>query len=340
MATTNQNEPLEELRGSGEYEPLEDLGDSVQYRAPQSATTATKATFDDAVVDVPVAAAPGGGDVAARRTGGGRFAVFVLVLLLVVSLAGLIGLLSVEAQRSAVQAGQVEVSSRLLMLSQRISRLAREATLGDTDAFTGLDDSRASVEAILAALDRGDPVANVAVLGAASRPAFNSLRETWEPLRGNAETVVRNRAAILNVGEARDTINELVPLLLAQSDEVVEAMVLENADPTLLNLAGRQRTLTQRIRAAVNEFALGESGAAVAATQFGRDLRLYGRTVRLLEADLPGAFGGGGADSFQRGGVLRSAGGSGEYQHRCRSTPRPVAAARAIDLLARAGAGS
>lgn len=269
MATTTRYEPLE-LDGADSQQRFDNLaGGGDTERVASSAPPQTPAT-----------APP-------RRTrsrrGGSRLAVLLLVLVLIASLVVLVASLVLQAQRSAIQAGQVEVSSRLLMLSQRLSRQAREAMLGDPQAFAGLEDSRASINGIIGALDLGDPTIDVEPLAAGSRPLLQALTESWGPMRANADTIITNREAVLSIRRARDQVNDLVPLLLAQSDEVVESMVLEQADASLINLAGRQRTLTQRIRASVNEFALGEEGAEVAATQFGRDLRLYGRTVRLLE---------------------------------------------------------
>lgn len=263
MATTTRTETLYELDGDDSQQRLDD-------------STGAESAPEPAAPARPAAAAR-------SRRGGGRLAVLFMVLLLVVALVILVGSLVLQAQRSAIQAGQVEVSSRLLMLSQRLSRQGREAMLGDADAFAGLEDSRAAINGIIGALDLGDPTIGVEPLAAGSRPLLQALSESWQPMRGNADTIIGNREAVLSIRRARDQVNDLVPLLLAQSDEVVEAMVLEQTDASLINLAGRQRTLTQRIRASVNEFALGEEGAEVAATQFGRDLRLYGRTVRLLE---------------------------------------------------------
>ncbi len=254
------------------YDPLDDLGQS-----------------DDLDITVTGEEAPAKSNVASAdtssgaRRGGGGFAAFLFVFLLLVSLAGLMSTLVLDAQRRSVQATQVEIASRLLMLSQRISRQAREGSLGDAQSYTGLEDTRAAVDGIIQALDAGDSSIGIAPLAGTPRAHLESLRVTWAPLRSNADAVLTNQDAVLAIRNARDQVNDLAPLLLAQSDEVVETMVLEQADPTLINLAGRQRTLTQRIRASVNEFALGEQGAEVAATQFGRDIRLFGRTIRILE---------------------------------------------------------
>jgi len=214
---------------------------------------------------------------------GRRLVAWLAAMVLVLSLGILAAALTHEAQQSAVRAGQHELVSRLAMLSQRLSRQAREAVAGAEGAFVGMEDSRAAIDGILAALERGDAGGEIAAVAARSRPLLDDLREAWQPMRADVDRLLMSRAAVLGTRAGREKVNELAPLLLAQSDEVVEVMVREDGDRALINLAGRQRTLTQRIRAAVNEIALGEAGAEVAAAQCGRDIRLYGRTVSLLE---------------------------------------------------------
>jgi len=271
---------------SNEFDPIEELLKNDQTDAGQTESTEVDSILEAFQSD---AAAPAAGDAdktvvtKERRRGGGGFVAAIFIIFLLVSLVGLVGTLALEAQRSAVQSSQVEIGSRLMMLSQRVSRQAREATLGDEEAYLGLEDARAAIDGIIRALDQGDPAIGVQPLGGATMVRLEFLRAIWSPLRNHATTIVNNQNAILSIRTARDEVNSLIPLLLAQSDEVVEAMVQEQVDPTLINLAGRQRTLTQRIRASVNEFALGEAGAEIAATQFGRDLRLFGRTLRILD---------------------------------------------------------
>ena len=79
-------------------------------------------------------------------------------------------------------------------------------------------------------------------------------------------------------------VNEVSPLLLARAAEAVEALAAAGAKSQVLNLAGRQRTLSQRITKDVNVFAMGEASAAVAATQFGKDARLFAETSKQLRA--------------------------------------------------------
>jgi twitching motility protein PilJ len=232
---------------------------------------------DDTVAADPAATGHGGG---------GRTAlVALLVVLLVISVAGLVYTLSVQLRESALQSRQIELSSRLLMLSQRLPKLAREASLGESSAYRGLEDSRAAIASIVDSLASGDAAAGIAAVAERARPLLESVATVWGPINESTSTILANEAALLDVRRHVAAINELTPVLLAQSDEVVEALIQDDAAVELVNVGGRQRTLTQRIRASVNEFAAGQPGGEVAANQFGRDLRLFGSTATLLRSN-------------------------------------------------------
>src|SRR5690606_16709330 len=101
---------------------------------------------------------------------GRRLTAWLAAIVLVLSLGVLAAALTHEAQQSAARAGQLELVSRVAMLSQRLSRQAREAAAGAEVAFAGMEDSRAAIDGILAALERGDAGGEVAAVAARSRP--------------------------------------------------------------------------------------------------------------------------------------------------------------------------
>ncbi|MFT5111562.1 MAG: twitching motility protein PilJ [Parasphingorhabdus sp.] len=292
MAITNQNDSISELERNLGIKLTDDPSSPIPGATPAADDfseifrnlSQSQAEPNGSVISIQPERSTPARTESRRKRRSGVSSALVFVVLLVISLAVVVGALVIDAERSSIQARQIEIGSRLLMLSQRLSRQAREATLGDSSAFPGLEDSQAAVKGVLRSLKSGDAAIDVQALSAVSQVQLDSLAAVWAPLDDATSQVVNNQQSIANVRSSRDRINNVVPLLLAQSDEVVEALVLENADSTLINLAGRQRTLTQRIRASVNEFVLGEPGAEVAATQFGRDLRLFGRTLRVLDS--------------------------------------------------------
>ena len=209
----------------------------------------------------------------------------LFVILLIVSLVALVGTLGLDAQFKSTQATQVEKGSRLMMLSQRVTRLAQDGVRGNAGSYVELADSRSAVDDILSALGEGfsDNEIEIAPINESQRDLFNSVRSAWQSLRANITTVLVTQNAVLSIQTAQDKLNSLVPVLLSQSDEIVSILIFEAASSETVDLAGRQRTLTQRIRASVSDFVRG-SGADAAINQLGRDVRLFNRNMLELEA--------------------------------------------------------
>jgi len=194
---------------------------------------------------------------------------------LVVSIILLVVMLAIQNQRTADQARYVEMSSYMLMGSQRIAKDSREAVLGNESAFRTLADSRNSFAGVLDALDKGDPNANIKPTPDKVRPLLAPVQKQWNTVRTNVELILNQEQALLGLRDQVRAVNELSPLVLAQADEVVELLASVNTPAQKLNLAGLQRTLSQRITKDVNVFALGGASAAVAATQFGKDAKQF-----------------------------------------------------------------
>jgi twitching motility protein PilJ len=199
---------------------------------------------------------------------------------MVVSVIGLVGVLMWQTQTTALQSGYVEESSLLLMLSQRVAKDAREAVLGNEEAFATLQDSKNRINSILQTLVEGDdrlPASPDTV-----NDTLQPVKDLWSSLDADVAAIITNKPALLSIRENVAAINQLSPLLLAMSDEVVEALIAEEAPQSIISRAGTQRTWSQRITKDVNVFALGGMDAAVAATQFGKDAKLYKRINRGL----------------------------------------------------------
>ncbi len=200
-------------------------------------------------------------------------------------IAGL--LLALDVQQSARDAKYVEQSSQMLMLSQRLAKDAREAVYGQEDAFPALKTSRNTFETIITALTQGDDKLDLPASPSEVVFPLESLAKLWVQVRDNVDQILAQEQAMLTMREHVVAINQLSPLLLAISDEVVEAGTVAGMRPEQLYLASRQGMLSQRISKDVNLFALGGSEAAVAAAQFGKDSKLFKETNARLAKVAP-----------------------------------------------------
>jgi twitching motility protein PilJ len=239
---------------------------------------------------------------------------FFLLGGVVISFAVLVWLLTIDVQRADEEAKYIEQSSQLLMLSQRIAKDARESVSGRAsaadvttidEAFKNLKTSRDEFDKILNVLVRGD--ANVGI--PPSPPEFLTARtenrkpgvlaavtEIWVG-QENAEGGIR--AAIDQILAQEQTlndtfvqvtaINQLTPLLLTISDELIEAGQAAGMKQQYLYLAGRQGMLSQRIAKNVNLYAQVGMEATMAASEFQRDAKLFKETQTQLKPGVPPA---------------------------------------------------
>jgi len=220
----------------------------------------------------------------------------VLLIGMLVSLMFLVGFLVLNAQRTEKESKYIEQSSQLLMLSQRLAKDAREAVLGQAVAFKTLKESRDRFDQIVTGLKNGNPAQGVP----ASPPEIGDkqLKEViklWGPkagegLRSQVDQILGQEKALFAMHDHVLAINQLSPLLLAISDEIVEMGAGAGMKQQHLYLASRQGMLSQRIAKDVNLFSQGGNEAAVAAAQFGKDAKLFKASESELRKVLPKAL--------------------------------------------------
>ncbi|GMR19817.1 MAG: chemotaxis chemoreceptor PilJ [Gammaproteobacteria bacterium] len=204
-----------------------------------------------------------------------------------------VGILLFNSARNAENDTRyIQESSKLLMLSQRLAKDAREAVLGQDIAFKTLKESRDSFEKIMSALRFGDKSMGVPVTPDSVTKDLDSLLKQWSPsknegMRGRVDQILGQQQALFSLRDHVLAINQLSPLLLAISDEIVELGARVGMRQQDLYLASRQGMLSQRIAKDVNLFAQGGNEAAVAAAQFGKDSKLFKDTETRLRRVAP-----------------------------------------------------
>ncbi|MBI5613007.1 MAG: type IV pili methyl-accepting chemotaxis transducer N-terminal domain-containing protein [Gammaproteobacteria bacterium] len=237
-------------------------------------------------VEVQAPAAKGGGGDALKFFGSIWFIGGVMVVMFLA--AGV--LFGLDLQQATRDAKYIEQSSQLLMLSQRLAKDAREAVFGQEGAFPNLKNSRETFEGITNTLQKGDDKIDLPPSPPEVTPTLAELAKIWAQVRDNTDQILSQQATMLAMRDHVVAINQVSPLLLALSDEVVELGSTSGVKPDLLYLAGRQGMLSQRISKDVNLFAQGGAEAAVAAAQFGKDSKLFKETNAVLAKSMPAAM--------------------------------------------------
>jgi twitching motility protein PilJ len=204
-------------------------------------------------------------------------------------------LLVINAQRAERESKYIEQSSQLLMLSQRLAKDAREAVLGQPIAFKSLKESRDRFQDIVTTLKSGDPAKGVSPSPPDVAPQLDEVIKLWSPkpnegVRAQVDQILGQEKPLFAMHDHVLAINQMSPLLLAVSDEIVEAGGQAGMKQDQLYIASRQGMLSQRIAKDVNLFSQGGNEAAVAAAQFGKDAKLFRDTEARLRRVAPAAI--------------------------------------------------
>ncbi len=212
------------------------------------------------------------------RLGANKTFLFLVVLLIIAIL-----LMGFFFRMVALQAGHdreyIGLTGEQQVLSQRMATFALEAARGKQEAFKVLRSLRQDFERDLRLLRNGNTDTGLPPAPDAVQGEVKALATDWGEFRESVDTIVDGRDAIVEIREFIDVINESIPQLLAQSDEVATILVDKGVGPRQVYIATRQLMLAQRVADNVNKILAGGQGAATAADRFGRDAALLGRVL-------------------------------------------------------------
>lgn len=220
----------------------------------------------------------------------------ILSISVFLTLGAVLFLYFINTQDAERDTTYIEQSSKLLMLSQRLAKDAREAVQGQEVAFVQLKESRNQFESIINGLIDGDPSLNLPASPPEVQDALRSLADRWSSAKGSkgvraqVDHILKQEKALFSLRDNVVAINQLSPLLLAITDEIVEVGTSTGMRQKDLYIASRQGMLSQRIAKDVNVFSQGGSDAAVAAAQFGKDSKLFNDTQTRLRRNLPASM--------------------------------------------------
>ncbi len=170
-----------------------------------------------------------------------------------------------------------ELTSELRVLAQQIATSSRQATEGNAQAFDELSQSQTEFNQTIGVLKNGTsdlpPASNL--LGA----EIAELDNTWNTVDQAASTIVDNRERILFLHEVAKTLNDSIPELQAEYNNVVEILLENNAPSDQVAVAQRQSWLAERIARNVDKMLQGQADANDAADQFNLDASLFGSVL-------------------------------------------------------------
>ena len=208
----------------------------------------------------------------------------------IVGLIGLLGVLTIALvvvlflinRNSSHDAQYIDYAGDLRVLSQEIAKNATEAAGGTEAAFDQLQSSRDRFNELWGYLQEGSPETGLPPLELTEQTEVQSL---WTNVRTNADEILATRGAVLELHQLAGELNNIIPDLQVEYEDVVDILINTEAAPQQISLAQRQSLLAERIARSVNNILSGDEDAVVAANQFGQDAQRFGR---VLNAQLRG----------------------------------------------------
>ena len=168
-------------------------------------------------------------------------------------------------------------ASELRVLSQEIAKNASEAAGGTAEAFDQLRRSRDEFNTLWNYIINGNPATSLPASELARRSTVQSF---WDVVRDSADTIGSTREAVLGLHQVAQTLNETIPQLQVEYDDIVQILLDGDAPADQVALATRQSLLAERIVRSVNNVLSGDEDAVIAADRFGRDAELFGRVLQ------------------------------------------------------------
>jgi twitching motility protein PilJ len=176
---------------------------------------------------------------------------------------------------NAIQVGNrgeyLEIATRLQMLSQRYTKAAQQAVLGNAEAFPVLDQAGKAFASGLATLIEGG--AGVPPSPSDIQSDLAQLKQRWEISRKDIQALVGQRDSLLNLGRALAEINKTEAELLDLTQQV--AALLPGDSKTQLALANHLAVMAQRMAKNANALLSSDVINPESAYQLSQDTRTF-----------------------------------------------------------------
>jgi twitching motility protein PilJ len=202
-----------------------------------------------------------------------------LVITLLVSLLMAVLLIVWNTIQVGNRAEYIEIATRLQMLSQRYTKTAQQAVLGNKFAFGQLDDSRkAFAEGLNILIDGG--------AGVPSSPGYiqadlAQLKKRWDTSKNDIQFLVGQQGTLVQLGQAMNEINQRNNELLDLTEQVVALLPADSKKQ--LAFANQQALWTQRMAKNSNALMSSDVINPETAYQLGQDLNTFREVLNGLK---------------------------------------------------------
>jgi twitching motility protein PilJ len=202
--------------------------------------------------------------------------------ILVIALIGfgvLIAVMIFVLLRDAERDAQYErFVAELRASSYRLTALSRDATGGNKGEFKNLRQVIENMDSTWKELQGADRQTKVYLVDELA--AYESV---WSRTKQNSEVITNNEDSIILMHDVAKTLNEALPELQAEHDNIVEILLENKAPAEQISVAQRQSWFAERIGRNVDRMLRGGLDADKAADEFKLDASRFGKVLDAMK---------------------------------------------------------
>lgn len=198
-------------------------------------------------------------------------------ILLVASFAAAMVLLFLINQGKNNDQRYLQQAGDLRAQAYRLTALSRDATSGNEKAFgelTTVVQSMGSTWDLLRASDERTR--------ASLSAEFESFGAIWNRVKTNAQAIATNKDLIVSLNNVGKTLNENLPSLQTEHNDIVDILMESNAPTDQAIQAQLLSWRVERIGRNIDKMLRGDADASLAADQFNRDANFYARVLTAM----------------------------------------------------------
>ena len=209
--------------------------------------------------------------------------VLALLIFALVGFVALMGVIIYVLFRDAARdQDYLQRTGELRALSYRVSTLARDATAGNSDAFSELRGVTTEMDTTWARLKASDSQTRQTL-----SKEMAAYEEVWRRVQQDSEAITNNEDTIVFLHDVATTLNESLPELQAEHNNIVEILLENDAPADQVSVAQMQSWRAERIGRNVDKMLRGGDGVVQAADQFNLDASLFGRVLQgMIHGDI------------------------------------------------------
>ena len=171
-----------------------------------------------------------------------------------------------------------DMVAELRASSYQLTSLSRDATAGNKQAFERLSRLVTKKDTTWTQFKDSDPQTRAAL-----NKEMTAYEGVWSRVRDNSHVITENEAAIILMHDVATTLNEALPQLQAEHDNIVEILLENRAPAEQVSMAQRQSWFAERIGRNVDKMLRGGLDADRAADEFNIDANRFGKVLEAMK---------------------------------------------------------